>query len=252
MSGTIAERVIALLSDTAENKKLIDLRVGLGYTCARLDDEQLGLAWTGPSHSKSCSHEIRAGKLTGSPASEVLSMISAQNPVSRSIGLALANALIAGLPRVESETKAVLELVELTPEDHVVMVGFFGPIIPQIKKTGCRFDIVELEGGMPDVLSPEEGMAALGKCSVAIITSTSVVTGTIDELLAALGNPRAVIMMGPSTIMMPKVFSGTKVTHLAGIWPKAGSAAAIERIVSEGGGTMILGPNLDFITIPLK
>ena len=252
MDKTIAAKTIELLQETASGKKLVDLRVGLGYTCAVLDDGNIGLAWTGPSHSMSCSHEMKAGKLAGSQAVEVLSMIAAPNPVSRSIGLALANALIVGLPRPESSTQDVIELVNLNAGDHVVMVGFFGPIIPKIKQSGCKLDIVELDSNMPNVLSPEEGKVALGKCTVAIITSTSVVTGTIDDLLASLGNPRAVIMLGPSTIMMPQVFAETKVTHLAGIWPKAGSAVSIQQIVSEGGGTMLLAPNLDFVTIAIK
>jgi uncharacterized protein (DUF4213/DUF364 family) len=84
---------------------------------------------------------------------------------------------------------------------------------------------------------------------VAIITATSIVTGTFDELIAGLGSPRAVIILGPSTIMYPPVFSGMPVTHLAGAWVK--DAAAVEKIVSEGGGTMILKQYLDFKTVCL-
>ena len=252
MGSTVSEKTIEFLKGTAGNKTLVDLRVGLGYTFARLDDGNAGIAWTGSSGSTSCSHELKAGKLAGSPAVEVLSMMVAQSPLSRSIGLALANALIAGLPRPESDTRDVLELVNLNANDHVVMAGFFGPLIPQIKKTNCRLDIVELDDRQPDVLSPEEGKVAFGRCSVAILTSTSVVTGTIDGLLASLGNPRAVIMLGPSTIMLPEIFVGTRVTHLAGGWVRTGAADAVAQIVSEGGGTMILKPHLNFATIALQ
>ena len=129
------------------------------------------------------------------------------------------------------------------------MVGFFGPVIPKLKQTGCKLDILELNENRPDTISPENGKEALAACSVAIITATSIVTGTFDDLIAGLGNPRAVIILGPSTIMYPPVFSGMPVTHLAGAWVK--DAAAVEKIVSEGGGTMILKQYLDFKTVCL-
>jgi uncharacterized protein (DUF4213/DUF364 family) len=127
------------------------------------------------------------------------------------------------------------------------MVGFFGPLVPDLRRTGCRLDILELKSDRPGAMSPEQGRASLAVCSVAIITATSIITGTTDELLTGLGNPRAVIILGPSTFMRPEVFAGTPVTHIAGA--RIRDAAAVEKIVSEGGGTMILRQHMDFETI---
>jgi uncharacterized protein (DUF4213/DUF364 family) len=71
----------------------------------------------------------------------------------------------------------------------------------------------------------------------------------MDGLLANLDKPRAAIILGPSSIMCPQIFHGTPVTHIAGAWVL--DAAAVEKIVSEGGGTMILKKYMDFATISL-
>lgn len=91
---------------------------------------------------------------------------------------------------------------------------------------------------------------SLSVCSVAIITGTSVVTGTLDALLAGLGTCRAAVILGPSTFMRPEVFAGSPVTHLAGASIR--DALSVEQVVSEGGGTMILKQYMDFETVCLK
>lgn len=247
----IQRRIIDFLKPSSQGLIAAEVRVGLGFTSVRLDNGNIGLSWTGESHSGSCTHEAKAGTLGGSSAGALLDMLaSLNNPLSRSIGLATANAVAAGLPRPETTSVDILELVNIQASDHVIMVGFFGPLIPIIRATGCRFDILELKSDKPGTLSPDEGRAPLSACSVAIITGTSVVTGTLDGLLSDLGSPRAAVILGPSTFMRPEVFAGSPVTHLSGA--RIRDALAVEKIVSEGGGTMLLKRHMDFETICLK
>jgi uncharacterized protein (DUF4213/DUF364 family) len=250
MENTIQQKIIEYLKPLAGGLYVADVRIGLGYTSVRLDNGNIGLAWTAQSTSGSCTHLSKAGTLGGRPALELLELLSDElNALSRTVGLATANALVAGLPRLESIKEDVLDIVRVNSTDHVVMVGFFGPLIPALKKTGCKLDILELNTDLPDTVTPEEGKKALALCDVAIITGTSVVTGTLDGLLSGLGKPRAVIILGPSAIMLPPIYAGTPVTHIAGAW--INNAAAVEKIVSEGGGTMILKPYMSFETICL-
>jgi uncharacterized protein len=226
------------------------VRIGLGYTSVRLDNGHLGLAWTARSRSGSCTHEHRAGTLAGRPAGELLEKLAVTgNALSRSIALATANAVAAGMPPPKTTAVEILELVDTQASDQVVMVGFFGPLVPRLRQIGCHLDILELNREKRGTLAPEAGWAPLAACSVAIITATSIVTGTIDELLAGLGNPRAVIILGPSSFMRPEVFTGTPVTHVAGA--RIRNASAVEKIVSEGGGTQILKHHMDFETLCL-
>lgn len=249
VNRSIRETAIDCLRPVSKGLSVADVRIGVGFTSVRLDNGSIGLAWTAESVSESCTRENRAGTLAGSTSLDLLEMLESSNPLSRSVGLATANALVASLPRPRSTTGDVLDIVRIKAADRVAMVGYFGPLIPAIRMTGCTLDILELKTSTPGTLSPEDGKPLLAACTVAIITGTTIVTGTLDELLAGLVEPRAVVILGPSSIMCPPVFDGTPVTHIAGAWVK--DAAAVERIVSEGGGTMILKKHMDFETICL-
>jgi uncharacterized protein len=66
----------------------------------------------------------------------------------------------------------------------------------------------------------------------------------------SLGKPRAVVILSPSTFMRPEVYGGFPVTHLASA--RIIDVAPVERIISEGGNTMILKRHMAFETICLK
>jgi len=186
--------------------------------------------------------------LTGRPAVELLRMLANESSaMARTVGLATANALLASLPSPPTSRDEVIATLGITPEDRVVMIGYFAPIIAQIRKTGCRFDVVELNSHHGDTLTPEQGREAMAHCTVAIVTGTSLINGTCDEVLAGLGRPRAVVLLGPSSPLCPAAFKGTPVTHVAG--SRVHNAEALLRVVSEGGGTMLMKPNLDFETV---
>jgi uncharacterized protein (DUF4213/DUF364 family) len=247
---TIQEKIIGLTTPVSQGLTAADVRIGLAYTSVRLDNGNIGIAWTGRRHTGDCNHGPKAGTLAGRPAGELLDMLAiADHSLYRTIGLATANALTAGLPRPETVSVDILDLVGIQASDHVVMVGFFGPLFPRLRRIGCRLDVLELDNDKPGTMSPDEGRSSLAACSVAIITATSIITNTIDELLSDLGNIRAAVILGPSSFMRPEVFSGTPVTHIAGV--RIHDARTVERIVSEGGGTRILKPHMDFETICL-
>jgi uncharacterized protein (DUF4213/DUF364 family) len=166
----------------------------------------------------------------------------------RAIGLATANALLAALPQQQPTTREeVISTLHITPVDRVAMVGYFAPVIADLRKTGCRLDIVELNSHHVDTLTPEQGKEALAECTVAIITGTTLINGTCDEVLADVGTPRASVLLGPSSPLCAEAFIGTKITHVAGA--RVREADAILRVISEGGGTQMMKRYLDFETL---
>jgi len=248
MTLTMQNRLLEHLKPQAGGAVVSDVRIGLGYTAVRLESGHAGVAWTPKSDAPCCTHFQGAGTLAGRPAEELLAfLVDEKSGLARAVGLATANALLAALPHAPASKDEVISTLNITPEDKVAMVGYFGPVVAQLRKTGCNLDIIELTPHHGETVSPEQGNEALATCSVAILTGTSLINGTCDELLSKLGNPRAAVLLGPSSPLCSDAFAGTKITHIAG--SRVREADDVLRVVSEGGGTMLMKKYLDFETV---
>lgn len=246
---TVHKRLVEAVAPLAEKSTVRDVRIGLGYTAVQLETGHAGVAWTPTEASATCTHFGAAGTLAGSPAEKMLGMLTeGPSGLARALGLAAANALLAAMPLENAIREDSIAALDITADDHVVMVGYFGPIIGGLKKTGCRLDILELDPEHGEgTLSPQQGKGAMAACTVAIITGTTLINNTFEEVTGMLGNPRAALLLGPSSPLCGKAFRGTKITHVAG--SRVRNPEAVLRVVSEGGGTMIMKPHLEFATV---
>ncbi len=245
---TVQKRLIDFLWPHAERVSISDVRIGLGYTAVKIESGQGGVAWTPHLPASCCTHFQKAGTLVGRPAKELLSLLGDEaSALARSVGLATANALLASLPRPPILSEEIISTLRITSDDRVAMVGYFGPVIAQLRKTGCRLDILELNAKPGETLPPEKSGEVLAGCTVAIITGTSLINGTFHDLISPLGKPRAAVLLGPSSPLCGDIFSDTKITHVAG--SRVCNTDAVLRVVSEGGGTMLMKPYLDFETV---
>jgi hypothetical protein len=227
-----------------------DIRVGLGYTAVALQNGRCGLAFT--LHEKeyeSCTVVAEAGTLAGRKASELISWMKQPDETACAIGLATANALI-GFPdgAVESD---ILDLLPVGSEDAVGMIGYFGPLVDSIKKRARTLHIFERQP-IPDlgVLPDTAAGALLPQCQVVIISATTLLNHTIDGLLDSCKAAREIAVLGPSTPLIPSVFSRRGITMLSGIYVV--DAPRVLRIVSEAGGTRSFGPAIRKLTLRTK
>jgi uncharacterized protein len=246
---TVQERLIGHLKPQAAAAAVTDVRIGLGYTAVRLDTGHAGVAWTPKEMTGGCTHLRSAGTLSGRCAAEILDMLAdTKSALSRAVGLAAANALLAAAPVPAVSREEVISSLGITADDRVAMVGYFAPVVARLQKIGCRLDVVELNPFHGEgTLTPEQGQGALSACTVAVITGTSLINNTFDTVCSQMKKPRAAVLLGPSSPMCGEAFEGTPITHVAGSRVK--DADAVLRIVSEGGGTMVMKRHLDFITV---
>lgn len=84
---------------------------------------------------------------------------------------------------------------------------------------------------------------------MALITSTALITESLDALLEAATRCRVVALLGPSTPLLPDAFAGTPVTWLSGI--RVIHPREVLRVVSEGGGTREVSPFSRKVNIPI-
>jgi len=249
--GTILNFLYEHIESSAKDRRIADLRVGLSYVGVRLDNDTSGLAAVVPDiTSRGCTALSDAGKYAGSPAADLLLGLKAgKNVLQRAIGLATANALIE-LPAGPMEDREATTYFNLKPGDKVAMVGLFSPLVERIRATGAILTVIEKNPQRLELLSPDDRQQALKDCDVAIITATTLLNHTFEETIAALGQPRVVALMGPSTPLVPDIFRDTPVTHLGGALV-VDSGRALQ-IISEGGGTPALRPYLRFVNLILN
>jgi len=228
----------------AGNAKVADVRVGLGYTAVLLDNGHMGLAYSFRGEGESgCSVFQGRRPIAGSSVRDVLAYVSSSAAqIERSVGVAAANALlntsgaVGALSGWNASAGDLLDVLHLTKEDAVGMIGFFGPLVPDIKKRAGTLTIIEENMHRADGLAPADSAGdILPSCSVVIITATSLINNTFDTIARQASSCRVKAVLGPSTPLCPAVFARHGITHLSGIVVR--DPQEILRVVSEAGGT---------------
>jgi len=247
----IATRLVQCLLKGARNASVSEVRIGLGYMAVRLADGRTGVAYTFRDQARGgCSVFEGQRPLSGRPATDLLRLLESPDVIEAGMGLACANAL-ANRNRGENLDGDVLDHLDLRPEDAVGMVGYFGPLVETIRKqvrSLTVFERVAKPSGF--VLPQEEAAARLPGCSVALITATSVINHTIDDLLRAARNCREVAVLGASTPMVPEAFGTARVTMLSGV--VVDEPDDVLRVISEAGGMRQFSPYVHKVSMKME
>lgn len=247
----IVQQIRRYLLKNAPERKIADLRIGLIYTGVLLDDGNAGVAYTFSENLSDC-HSFFAGirPIKGRSTHDVLRCLGLSNRVETSVGIATANALI-NQEREKTQGGDILNVLELRETDRVGMVGAFVPMISPLKARVRELLIFELHDRLGEgILSAEKAFHELPRCDVALITSTSLMNGTIDLLIeAAVKGCRDVVLLGPSTPLLPEIFKPLGVTMLSGLIIT--DPPCILQVVSEGGGMRAFGDCVKKVNIKI-
>lgn len=238
-SMSICERLYETMAQRAGKISVKTLSIGLGYTAVSTSDGGLGLCYTAFDTKQGCtvvSHDI---DYENEPAGRLLELITASNPIHRSMALALVNALnhrqALALPEDRSND-SLFDRLQIGRNTRIAMAGFFGPLIAKLKKRSAVVEVSDLGRGIGNSRAFLEKLE--GWAEVLILTSTSILNGTAEEMLAAVGPRARVVMMGPSTPLVAEAFSGLPVHILAGTVPL--DPEGIFKAVRHGKGTPAL------------
>jgi len=216
-------------------QRVREVRLGLKYTVVMLEDGSCGLAYTPREEAAECGIGGQyPGTLKGRSVKELIPGFVSGNPVEVSLGLAAINAVVNSRePRPTSGD--LLEVLSLTPEDSIAVVGDFTPLVDNLRRHFDRVFVFEKKALRPEIYTPCGKMAeVLPSCSVVIVTATTLINKSFEEVMALVGKPRATCLLGPSTPMCPEFFKATKVNLLSGI--AVTGAERLLQLVSEGGG----------------
>ena len=166
-SGTILNRLYETLAQTAKDRQIADLRLGLSYVGVKLDNGNAGIAALVPDRSfRSCTVLKEAGTYAGANASDLLGyLVEGQNSLHRAIGLAVANSLIKA-PSDQTEDREATTYFNLQPGEQVVMVGLFAPLVKTVgvalvSRTGSDLCRDAGEGAMASLVETAGAVIAI-------------------------------------------------------------------------------------------
>lgn len=233
----LVERLHGLCAGPAAHVVVRELTMGLGYTAVALEDGGVGLAYTWLEGTECCSFARGLDEAEGGPASTLVDRLLADDPLERSVGLAAINALnhrvALSLPRDDGPAGSLVRELGVTAGTRVGMVGFFPPVARVLEEIGARLEVIDDAKGIGDRRTFEatlqEGMDVL------VMTSTTLLNDTADELLSRVGPGVRVALLGPSTPLLPEALEGTPVSLLAGM--AVADTGAVLRGVRHGAGT---------------
>ncbi len=237
----LLERLVAEGLRRADGRALRDVRVGIGYTAVELEDGSSGVAYTFRNElGGRCGVLAQAGELIGQDAATIMEWLGSDALVRAAIGLATINAATVR-DSGDWPTGNVIEELNLRPEDTFGMVGDFAPILAKVRERTTNVHVFERGQRVGPGVHPASAMPEyLPLCDVVVVTATSVINHTIDEVLEHCVNAREVCLTGPSTPLCPAAFADTNVTLLAGT--VVTDSPRLLEIVSQGGGTMAMKP----------
>jgi len=159
------------------------------------------------------------GKLRGRPAFDLAQEALGENGIRRAVGIAAMNALADTCWRRRPHPDTELQLgidafdaTEIYPGDRVVVVGAFVPFLRELKRRRQSYLVLEQDPAtlkadeLPFFRPAEQAAAVVPQADVLMITGTTLINDTLEELLA-LANPAArVTMVGPTVTMLPDAF----------------------------------------------
>jgi uncharacterized protein (DUF4213/DUF364 family) len=246
----VRERIIQRLLPVAEQHTVRRVQVGLIYSAVQLDSGSVGVAYTFPE-SRECRAEAAGEKqpLAGGKASMLLSGLGSTDLLASTLGQATANALLAGAPPSLHMCEGdILEGLKLRDGDQVCMVGCFVPLMACLQTRRISVAAVD-QVPKPGSLPAEEAEELLPHSQVAILTATSIINGTLDHLLELCRCCREAALLGPSTPLLPEVFSGTPISCLAGI--RVQEPEAVLQSIGEGQGFRVFKRYVRKVYIPI-
>lgn len=243
-----AEKQNAILSDTID---ILKTRIPVPFSEIRLESVVVGVFFTGVKLSSgyggicftpvdlipeavccstAASEMPYCGKMQGVSVEDMLTHLSSQAPLVRAVIISTVNALSAwyfdicpeGTYAIEHDKDAFDLLDDIDTATPVVVVGALWPVIHRLKLRGAQYRIFELnkdalrEEELPYFVPPEEQNAALSHAGCVVLTGATLVTGTLENLLARIPQGIPVIIGGPTVSMIPDAFFSRGVTAIGG------------------------------------
>jgi uncharacterized protein (DUF4213/DUF364 family) len=159
------------------------------------------------------------GKLRGRRAADLARAALSDHGIRRAVGVAAVNALAEVCwqrrphPGVELRHGIdAFDATDIRPGNKVVVVGAFVPFLKELKRRGQAFLVLEQDPAtlkadeLPFFRPAELAAEIIPDADVVLITGSTLVNNTLEELLALSRPDARVTVVGPTVGMLPDAF----------------------------------------------
>ncbi len=253
---SIARELIAFIrdSDVVNRLKIVpgDIRIGVFYTGVVLNTGHAGMSYTPIQEipeavccPRSHAKMPVAGKLLNMQIAELMDYALDDNALKAAVGIATINALSAILLEDEacqykpSAYGNALDLVKITGEDTVAMVGAFPPFIKRIQEITKKLFVIEKyprvadKGDMIEIESEARLREIIPQANIIVITGVTLVNHTLGPILELAKNASEIIVVGPTASVYPEPLFARGVTVMGGV--RIADAAKMIHLIGEAG-----------------
>ncbi len=229
------------LTSDLEGIRVIEVRIGLEYVGVMLSTGEGGVAHV--LREDSSEHQLfdEAGELQGSSTLEMMNLATSSNLIKAALGVATINAVsqiaFNKKPHLYPFTNVdILDLVK--PKDKILMVGYLTPVIPKLMDKTSDITVIERRNIQDATVgfAKEEQLEELSSnADIAIITGSTLVNHSVDNILKHCSGKREVVLIGPTASFIPQPLFERGATAVMGV--KIYNPQKMLEIVSQAGGT---------------
>jgi len=228
-SGVLAETVEAIRDIGSKEVSTIVIEravVGLFFTGVKLSTGHVGACATpikAIPDAVCCPSSAHAmpfpGKMRGRRAADFLDEVRQQDGIRRAVGIATMNALAAlcweRRPHPDIELEAGVDAFDaagIRPGQMVVVVGAFVPFLRELKKRGQPYLVLEQDPAtlkvdeLPFYRHAAEAPAVVPEADVLLVTGTTLLNDTLDDILAAARPDACKVVVGPTVGLVPDAY----------------------------------------------
>ncbi len=229
-----------------------EIRIGVFYTGVVLSSGHAGMSYTPVQEipeavccPRSHAKMPAAGKLLNKHITELMDYAFDDNALKAAVGMATLNALSAVLLADDacrykpSAYGNALDLVEITSEDTVAMVGAFPPFIKRIQEITKNLFVIDKnpkvvgKGDTIKIESADRLEEIIPQADILVITGVTLINHTLGPILDLAKKANEIVVVGPTASVYPEPLFARGVTVMGGV--KITDAARMIHLIGEAG-----------------
>jgi len=229
-----------------------EIRIGVFYTGVVLSSGHAGMSYTPVQEipeavccPRSHAKMPAAGELLNKQITELMNYALDDNVLKAAVGMAAINALsdvLLGDGNCKYKPSAygnALELVDITGNDTVAMVGAFTPFIKKISEITEKLFVIEKNPrvvGKDDTFKIESAdrlEEIIPQANIVIITGVTLINHTLGPILDLAAKANEIVVVGPTASVYPEPLFARGVTVMGGV--RITDAAKMIHLIGEAG-----------------